>query len=224
VDDFSIAPAAPVPQAPAPQSSGGMDLGPQAFMKLLTTQLANQDPLEPVSNEDFIAQLAQFAGVERLVDIDQGIQGLYGGISSMNNASMSNLLGRGVVAMGDHVQLEEDGGADLRFVTGGQVASGTVRVRDDNGSIVANLDLGAWSKGEHVIAWDGLGDDGGTLEPGTYTFEIEAADETGASVPVDTLITGTVTELDYSDGVPRPSIDGVPIGLDEILRLTEGAE
>ncbi len=219
MDPIDLA-ALPPSSRPA-TSSATPDLGPQAFLKLLTTQLQNQDPLDPMANEDFIAQLAQFASVERLMGIEDGVGALYGGIASMNNASMSSLLGRGVVARGDSVQLPEEGGVDLRFDASADVSSGTAVVRDESGRIVANVDFGARSQGEHAVHWDGRGDDGGTLPPGTYTFSIDASDASGDPVHVDTLITGTVTEVDYSDGVPLPSVDGVPVSLDAILRLTE---
>ena len=82
-------------------ASGSSELGKDTFLRLLTTQLQNQDPLNPMANEDFIAQLAQFSSLEQLQGVNTQLEGLAMINTSMNNASMVNLLGQEVVAVSD---------------------------------------------------------------------------------------------------------------------------
>ena len=81
---------------------------------------------------------------------------------------------------------------------------------------------GGCEAGEGSFTWDGktgvVG--GGRLEPGTYEFRVNAIDETGDLVNVEEWVKGVVSEMDYSGEVPQPSINGVPVALNEIVRLS----
>ena len=201
---------------------GEVDTGQDTFLRLLTTQLQNQDPSNPMSNEDFVAQLAQFSSLEQLVGMQETMNAVYMATASMNNTSMANLLGTDVVAYGDSFAYSGEGDATLDYQAAGSFVSGTVTVTDESGKVVATREIGSGEVGEGEYVFDGMNHDGQPLPEGTYTFSFEATDQAGGSVDIASLVTGTVTEMDYSSGTPQPSIGGVPIGLENILRLTEG--
>ena len=197
-------------------------LNKDMFLRLLTEQLQSQDPLDPMKNEDFVAQLARFSSLEQLFGLQDTMQAVYLGIASMNNSSMANLLGREVVADGNAVYLGETGSAELHFDADQGFSEAKVTVSDDSGRVVASFDIGGHDAGEFSVPWDGTGVDGARLPEGQYTFAIDAKNADGDSVSVQTLVVGVVDEMDYSEGTPRPSINGVSVALESIRRLTAG--
>ena len=206
----------------SPEAPGGSDLGRDTFLKLLTEQLQNQDPLDPMKNEDFVAQLAQFSSLEQLFGLQETMNAVYLGIASMNNATMSSLLGTEVVAMGDGLQYSGEGSVELHFDSAGAFEAGTVTIQDSNGTVVKTLTVDPQTEGEFSITWDGTDLDGQAAGEGAYTFSIDATSSEGDSIDVQTLIVGIVDEMDYSSGTPQPSVGGVVVDIGEILRLQEG--
>ncbi|MEO0604676.1 MAG: flagellar hook capping FlgD N-terminal domain-containing protein, partial [Myxococcota bacterium] len=204
------------------KASNDGELGQDTFLRLLTEQLQAQDPLDPMKNEDFVAQLAQFSSLEQLFGLQDTMTSVYYGIASMNNATMASLLGTEVVAVGDGVELGEEGSAKLHFDASRSFSSATVTIADESGRVVQTIDIGERGSGEFDLSWDGLGIDGTRQPEGRYTFAIQATDLDGNAVHVDTLVVGRVDEMDYSASSPRPSVQGVAIPLENIRRLEAG--
>lgn len=204
-------------------SAAGDTLDRDAFLNLLTTQLQNQDPLDPMSNEEFVAQLAQFSSLEQLMGMQETMEAVYLGIASMNNAAMASLVGTNVVAMGNGIAYD-GGDADLHYNASGDVSSATVTIYDENGDVVLSEEIGSLDEGEGSWTWDGTDEDGLSVDPGDYTFSFTGTDADGNSVTIDEMVVGTVTEMDYSTGIPQPSVNGVLVDLADILRLTTGDE
>jgi len=208
-----------VPGQPAPEPPEQQALGQETFLRLLTEQMQNQDPLDPMKNEDFVAQLAQFSSLEQLMGLQGVMEGVYMGVMSMNNASMASLVGTEVVAVGDQVRVDDGEPVDLHFSSPTDLEGGTVTIQDEDGKVVRTLEVSPTEAGEFELTWDGTDDDGQPVEDGVYTFSIEATDADGEA-EVETRVVGTVTEMDYSTGTPQPSIEGVVVGIDAILKLT----
>jgi flagellar basal-body rod modification protein FlgD len=215
--DTPLVTGQPTPAAPTQEP-----LGQETFLRLLTEQLQNQDPLDPMKNEDFVAQLAQFSSLEQLVGLQSTMEAVYLGIASMNNATMANLLGTEVVALGDTFRYDGAGDQVLHFDAAASFDSATVTITNSDGKVVDTIEIGGHGDGEFTVAWDGQDLDGQPLPEGEYTFTISATTAEGTSVEVDTLVVGIVDEMDYSTGMPQPSIDGVSVSLDSIVRLTSG--
>lgn len=201
---------------------GTTTLGKDTFLKLLTTQLQNQDPTEPVSNEEFVAQLAQFSQLEELQGVSGQLDSLYLVNASMNNAAMTNLLGRDVVAKGD--TFHHDSGSDaIYFDAASATTSTTLTITDSNGIVVFSQDIGSQAAGEGSYTWDGKDQNGNLCAAGDYTFSISASDVNGDSVAVQTLIEGTIDQMSFETGSAAPSIDGVDINIGDIVRLLSGS-
>ena len=209
--------------ATATDGMGGA-LGRDTFLRLLTTQMQNQDPSSPMDNEEFVAQLAQFTSLEQLMGIQSNLESVYMAISAMNNASMANLLGTDVVALGTGTHVGESGSVDLHWDAQTDASTASITVLDANGSPVYNEELGNIEAGEGSFTWDGKDENGERVPEGDYTFVVNAYDQSGQSVTVQTLIVGTVDEMDYTTGSPQPSIDGTAVDIGSILRLTSGEE
>ena len=200
------------------------ELGQDAFLNLLVTQLQYQDPLDPQENEAFIAQLAQFSQVEQLTNANDALANLYQAMASMNNASMTQLLGQNVRAHGDTFQYDGDGDVELHFDASAQTSSSTLTVTDESGSVVFTSEIGALSEGEGSYTWSGNSLRGGTAEAGEYTFSVSASDSDGDPVAVQEIIEGEIDGMGFESGTPVPSINGVDISLGDIIRVsTPGA-
>ncbi|MEN0061763.1 MAG: flagellar hook capping FlgD N-terminal domain-containing protein [Myxococcota bacterium] len=221
-----IVPTVDAPSVPGlapPEPSTDNALGQDAFLKLLTEQLQRQDPLDPMKNEEFVAQLAQFSSLEQLFALQSTMESVYFGVASMNNATMASLLGTDVVASGNGVRLGAEGDATLHFDAANNFSQATVTIADETGRVVQTLDIGARDAGEFTLAWDGTGIDGSRALEGNYTFSISANNVEGESVAVSTLVVGTIDEMDYSTSQPMPSIQGVAVPLENIVRLQDGS-
>ena len=201
---------------------GGSDLTKETFLNLLTTQMQNQDPLDPMANEEFVAQLATFSQLEQLMTQNSRLETMYMGIASLNDAWMASLVGTEVVAVGDGISYDGEGEVELHYDADAAADSAEIVIYDEDGNVVRSEDIAGLEEGEGSWTWDGLDEDGNQLEEGSYTWSITAETAEGDTVAVTELVVGTVDEMDYSSGSPQPSIDGVTVDIGAILRLTNG--
>jgi flagellar basal-body rod modification protein FlgD len=205
------------------RESKGDKLDRSSFLTLLTTQLQNQNPLEPLSNEEFISQLTTFSSLEQLQSMNSKLESVYVGIAAMNNASMASLLGTDIIARGDEFHYDGSNSVNLHYSAPPDTASAMLSVYDSSGRLVDSRPLGELADGEGAYLWDGQGMNGEDLPEGIYRFQIDGSTPDGQSVNIEERIEGTITEMDYSTGAPLPSLDGVVIDLGNIIRLTTGA-
>jgi flagellar basal-body rod modification protein FlgD len=203
----------------ATAETGSSELGKDTFLRLLTTQLQNQDPLNPISNEAFIAQLAQFSSLEQLQGVNSQLESLNLINSSMNNASMVNLLGQEVVAVSDTFHYDGEGEQQILFDAASSFESATVTIRDEEGNVVDTVTLSHTEEGEQSFTWDGQGNSG-QLAEGNYSFTVTATDINGNNVSVTGLIQGIVDEMSFANGLAEPSINGVAVSIGNIIRLS----
>ena len=194
-------------------------LGKDAFLKLLVAQMQNQDPLNPQSNEEFVAQLSQFTQVEQLMDLSSQFDGMYMAMNSVNNTSMTQLLGKEVVAVGNQFFHNGEDAVKLHYASAGATQGSKLTVYNEAGSVVYSGAVGALNEGEGFIEWDGRGVDGQPLPEGNYTFSISGFDGNGDMVEIQELMVGIVDGMSYETGVPTPSINDVIFDLGQILRV-----
>lgn len=196
------------------------------FLRLLTTQLSNQDPTSPMENEQFLSQLAQFSSLEQMMGMQATMQAVYTGIQALNNASMASLLGTEVTVASDTFQVPERAEGDsfdkeLSWEAPNDLTEARLVITDETGTVVRTVDLGA-IPAEGGYAWDGTDNDGNPVPAGTYSFKVTGNDADGERVIAATRLTGTVDGMDYSTGTPQPSVDGVPVSLGDLITLRTG--
>lgn len=147
------------------------ELGQDAFLRLMITQLENQNPLEPQKNSEFVAQLAQFSSVEGLQNLNSTVSGLVSDFQSSRALQATSMVGRAVTVPAEQSYLAEGGAIfgsmDLPASTGAL----SMRVYNEAGQLVWQRELGAQEAGELTFAWDGQLDDGSVAPPGEYRFE-----------------------------------------------------
>jgi len=145
------------------------------FLKLLVTQMKNQDPLNPLDNAQVTSQMAQLSTVT-------GIEKLNTSLSDMSKSFMANQSLQAATMIGHNVLVPGDAGLNL---SSGKAAAGVdlqgpadtlvVAIKDQSGTVVRKIDLGGQANAAAIpFAWDGKNDSGQTLADGKYTFDITA--------------------------------------------------
>ncbi|VAW57639.1 Flagellar basal-body rod modification protein FlgD [hydrothermal vent metagenome] len=150
------------------------ELGQNEFLKLMTVQLANQDPLQPMENGDFMGQIAQFGTVNGITDLLASFKDLAANLQSSQALQASNLIGRQVLVNLDQGYLPQDGtlvGAATLDSSSSDVA---VNIFDNSGEVLARVELGAQPAGVTQFSWDGTTLGGQKAPPGRYRIEVEA--------------------------------------------------
>ena len=170
------------------------------FLTLLTTQLKNQNPLDPMDTNQFTQQLVQFAGVEQQLKSNDRLDGILASAKSAASASATSYIGQTIAADGATAQLA-DGSASWTLTPARAATKAAVSILDAKGNTVATQST-SLKAGAQAFTWNGKTSAGLSAPAGTYTIKVSAQDATGASVAVDTGITGKVTEVDLSGTAP----------------------
>jgi len=193
-------------------------LGKDAFLQLLVKQLQNQDPMTPLQDHDFIAQLASFSSLEQLQNIDQGIQVSVLMNQAVNNSLATNLIGKEVLTNGDSVSLGATDGTSMRLNLSGD-ANVSVVLRNAQGDVVRTISMGKQSKGAVTVSWDGNTDSGSRADAGDYKVEVTATDDQGNPVTVDTKVRAVVQGVRFVDGTGYLVVDGATIPLSDVVEV-----
>ena len=210
-------------------ASSGIDrtqsLGKNEFLQLLITKLQNQDPLRPMEDEDFIAQLAQFSTLEQMHNIAEGIseanQWDFLQMQSLNNAMAASLVGKDVQAAYSGLYVGKDNSPRFSFTVPSYAPTVEVTVRDAEGSVVATLVEENVSPGTCTLQWDGKDEFGQRVPEGHYTLEVVAHDANGDTYAPELTLVGTVEAVTYRDGAAYLRVDGVEIPLGDITAIGE---
>jgi len=210
----SVSPVAPGAETPARNQLGKSD-----FLKLLMAQLANQDPLQPMDNQAFVAQLAQFASVEQLQAVGERLDTLLVAQASANQMGTASLVGRRVLFRADGVDLPAGGSADFTARLSGPADEVTVAITDASGALVRTLALGPRDGGDQAISWDGRDDRGNSLPAGHYQVIVSATRRDGREVSCSTVAGGTVDGVSFAEGVPMLLVGAARVRLADVVQI-----
>ncbi|MDP8237825.1 MAG: flagellar hook capping FlgD N-terminal domain-containing protein [Candidatus Hatepunaea meridiana] len=208
-----------------PASIGSLDTAMEKadFMKLLIAQLCNQDPLAPMENQDFAAQLAQFSSLEQLSSIDnnikQGVEMDFILTQAINNTLAATVIGQDVKAVGDTVVFSSDGSADIPFRLDRFADDVEVTITDSAGNIVRTLSAKSYSEGYQTMDWDGKNEHGDTVPEDTYHFSVKATSASGNSISVMPIIMGTVSSVRYENGMAILVVGGEEVSFSSVLEI-----
>lgn len=163
------------------------------FLTLLTAQLKNQDPMNPLDNAQVTSQLAQISTVDGIERLNTMLTQLLEGQQSSESLQAASLVGRGVLIPGSGLKLG-DAGSIGGFALDVPADAVTMRIKDAQGLEVAAVDLGSFDAGTHNFQWDGTTLDGSRAANGKYTVSIEAVTG-GKPVVAEVLEFGAVTSV-----------------------------
>ncbi|MCK4304566.1 MAG: hypothetical protein KAY24_10045 [Candidatus Eisenbacteria sp.] len=194
-------------------------MGKNEFLNLLVTQLRYQNPLDPMSNTEFVAQLAQFSSLEQIQNLNASFADQSALILSLNNSMATALIGREVVVASSEFCLEADARPRIGFTIGTAAQSATVEIRDAGGGLVRSIQMGAVSSGRHQLEWDGLDNQGQRAPEGTYSIHIEAGDANGVTVSAYPMVIGRVASVEYEAGMAYFMVCGVRTPIAALLEV-----
>ena len=202
-------------------SENVQELGREVFLQLLVTQLTSQDPTNPVENEEFIAQLAQFTSLEQTTNINENLENLIGETTQQSKMDLVNLIGREIVAQGNVVSVQSTGEPTLSYVLEGSAKSVEIDVFDESGTLVRRLNnIGGQQAGPHQIVWDGEDQGGDRVEAGIYSFLPRAFDNAGKQVSTTTFMRDVVKSVMISEENPVVTLgSGKTLLSNEILSV-----
>jgi flagellar basal-body rod modification protein FlgD len=188
----------------------------QTFLTLLTTQLKNQNPLDPLDTNQFTQQLVQFPQVEQQLKQNEQLAALVAMEKTAQATTALAYVGQTVVVDGQTAALK-DGQATWSFVTPKPVAA-TVTVKSATGQTVytGNFTINA---GTQNFTWDGRDNNGVKWPDGNYTLSVSAKDASGQSVAISSEVQGVVDSVDVTKSPPVLSIGGQTFTLDKTKRV-----
>ncbi len=187
------------------------------FLSILTTQLRNQNPLDPLDTNQFTQQLVQFTGVEQQLKTNDFLEALLLNTQTTARSDAVSYIGKEVEASGQTAELK-DGGAFWTYNAAANVANATVTIKDAKGSIVYT-ETGSLNAGAGSFLWDGKGSDGNIRPDGVYTIEIKGTNLSGNTVAVSTNSVGVVTAIDFSGKEPILTVGKNKILLKDVTNV-----
>jgi len=151
----------------------GVDESQDRFLKLLVTQMQNQDPLNPLDNAEVTSQLAQISTVTGIDKLNDTLKLMVSDLDAMRSLEATSMIGHGVLVEGSSMRLEDNvaiAGIELPQPVDELVIS----IQDSSGITIRNMALGAQPEGIKTFSWDGVTDSGTAAANGTYSFTVNA--------------------------------------------------
>jgi flagellar basal-body rod modification protein FlgD len=189
----------------------------QQFLTLLTTQLQNQSPLDPLDTNQFTQQLVQFASVEQQLKTNDTLSSLLTSTKASTTANAAGYVGLNVTADGATKDLA-GGSASWTINPSKAAAKATVTIKDANGSVVSTKTT-MLAAGPQTFTWDGKNTNGVAQPNGSYTIAVTGTDASGQPVNVSTEVSGTVSAVDVSGDSPLLTVGGTTIPLSSVKTL-----
>jgi len=187
----------------------------QTFLTLLTTQLQNQNPLDPLDTNQFTQQLVQFAGVEQQLKSNDQLKALVDIEKSAQATQALVYVGNTVAVDGSKAQFDKS--ATWNFQSDKDTTA-TITITNSTGQTAYSGSY-ALKQGGSSFVWDGKGNDGVQWPPGTYTLTATGKDSNGQTVAISTEVQGVVDSVDLTASPPLLSIGGQSYTTDKIKRV-----
>lgn len=149
-------------------------LGKDDFLKLFVTQLQNQDPLKPKDHSDMAAQLAQFNGLEQMLNVNKNLESMKGMQEQSSNFSLMQSIGKVIEVSDGKFQLNAGESPALDYRLEFPAENAFIKVKDASGEVIAEQPHPRLEAGVHTFSWDGMTKQGKMAPSGAYTFEVEA--------------------------------------------------
>jgi flagellar basal-body rod modification protein FlgD len=189
----------------------------QTFLQLLTTQLQNQNPLDPLDTNQFTQQLVEFAGVEQQLNANQSLQTLISLQQTAQSTQALQFVGKTAVVKGNTNSLTNSSATwDLNIPSNSNV---TLSIANSVGQTVYSGTFSANAGNNQPFTWNGQGSDGTQWPDGQYTLTATAADSSGNSVGVTTQVQGVVSSVDLTQSPPLLTIAGQTYTVNQIQRI-----
>lgn len=188
------------------------------FLKLLTAQMQNQDPLDPMDTSEYTQQLVQYSQVEQSIEQTATLRSILASLGTQNLTQASSLLGKLVESDSATAGLTAEVPAQWSWEADRSVATLTATIKDANGRVVDTRVIEA-SGASGALQWDGATSTGKEMGPGSYTMELLAKDASGTEVPVTAHAIGVVSDVQLANGTVTLTVNGQKVSTDELVRI-----
>jgi flagellar basal-body rod modification protein FlgD len=187
------------------------------FLRLLTTQLKNQDPISPMDANEFTNQLVSFSQVEQQIATNEKLDELIGANSAGGFGGALGYLGQEVEVIGSNFNYDGDP-VTLGYGMPTDAVVGILEIRNAAGGVV-HVQEAASQAGRNEFTWDGRGANGEPVPPGPYSIKVRATDVEGEPVEVPTFVRGRVDGVENVDGENVLLMGETPVSLDDVLAI-----
>lgn len=197
------------------------ELGQDEFLSLMLAQLKHQDPLKPLENGEFVAQMAQFSTVSGIENMNKSVQQLAESLAGNQLLQSSSMIGRQALVPGDDVVLQENQNALVHYQLPENATDVTLRIQNSSGELVQLAAIGPMQTGTHSFNWNGSRSDGSAAAPGTYTAAISYKGQQGessASIFKESRIT-SINSLSGGNEFVFETESGETLSLQDIIKL-----
>jgi len=207
-----------------PAATGSMKtLGKDDFLRLLVAKMEHQDPLDPMGDEDFIAQLAQFSSLEQMNNIADGIEKSnefdFLQMQSINNTMAAGLIGKEVEASFQGIYVENGQPVKLNFTNTEFAPEMKFDILDESGTPVTSIWIDDVQTGPGSVDWDARDSIGNTVPDGYYTVQATGYAPNGSEFSPMLAMVGVVDSITYRDGGAFLRVDGTEIALGDVSTI-----
>ena len=192
------------------------------FFQLLVAQLRHQDPMDPMDNTEFVAQLAQFSTLEQMQNVSSGITNMSLLMQSVNNSLATELLGKNVKYLGDTIHFNGEDNVSINYVLA-SLAQVKIKIYDQEDNLMTTIIQGEQIKGDQSVDWNGEKPNGDIIPSGKYTFKIDAEDQDGNKVASITYAVDRVQGLKFDSGNAVLKLTDYELYLADIFEILEGS-
>jgi flagellar basal-body rod modification protein FlgD len=203
-----------------PATRGSQELGKDQFMRLMLTQLQNQDPTAPADNQQMIAQMAQFSTLELMQRTDRTMSALLMAQAASNQQQAIGLVGKEVVTKAESIEFKA--GEELPQIQM-QLPEKTkaldISIVDESGKEIRRIKAGSQEAGPFSLTWDGRDDSGKPVPDGKYSVRVNAIGASGEALDVSPEQVFHVDGIIFEDGVARIRAGGRILSMNEIVEV-----
>lgn len=199
------------------------EMGKDEFLKLLTYQMQNQDPMNPMDQGKMTGELAQFSQLEQLSNLNSKFDQVQKNQMIQDKFHAASFVGKKVVTAGASIKITEEGQpANVLFKLQEDAGKVLIRIQDEKGQTVGEIWRDGMSRGAHEVEWEAMTLDGQTAAKGNYKAMVKAWDAQGKEIEAKTQATGLVSSVTFDEGEPVLTVDGQKVYLRDVISFHSG--
>lgn len=198
-------------------------MGKDDFLKLMLTQMRNQDPLNPMESAEFAAQLAQFTSVEQLMNLNDAMKtsldANYLLSQSINNTLAATLIGKDAKLDVTEFRYTGQEAQTLGYNLSTNAKSVTIKIYDESGALVKTIENVSGNAGDNKLSWDFTDNKGDKVPNGKYRFEVTATDYNGKAINTSGYLFGKIEGVRFTEQGTKLIVNGVEYRLSDIKEI-----
>jgi flagellar hook assembly protein FlgD len=196
-----------------------------SFLKLLTAQLQNQDPSQPMDSTQFTQQLVQYAGVEQQIRTNTTLDGIASNVKPNTLTSALSFMGRQVEVKSNAISVEGGAAPAMQYELPTSADQVKIEIKDSKGAVVRTMTATASADktaGRHDLTWDGTDNDGAAVADGSYTVSVTALDAVGTKLDAGVYQYATITEVKSEKGEAVLYAGKTKIKVEDVSNVYDG--